>query len=242
MTTPDKSGHTERHHIIPRCMGGTNAKNNLVDLSTRQHFIAHLLLPKMVSGKEQELLVYALRAMANLRNSPKRYIVGSRTYAIIRNHLALIPMSEAQRIKISIALRNRKLPTDHKLHISAGLIGRIQSEDTKEKIRLSNTGKKRSATTRLNIAKSKLGKQLSSVHRENIRAAKIGCVLPDQWCKNISAGQQKFMYSLTSPIGEIFETTNLKTFCAEHSLPYQTFSTQSRKSGTTRSGWVVHRS
>lgn len=26
-------GYRERHHILPRCMGGTNAPDNLVDLT-----------------------------------------------------------------------------------------------------------------------------------------------------------------------------------------------------------------
>jgi hypothetical protein len=34
----------ETHHIIPRCMGGTNKKSNLVRLTAREHYIAHHLL------------------------------------------------------------------------------------------------------------------------------------------------------------------------------------------------------
>jgi hypothetical protein len=40
-------GYTETHHIIPRSLGGTNDKENLVDLTAREHFICHLLLTKM---------------------------------------------------------------------------------------------------------------------------------------------------------------------------------------------------
>ena len=40
------SGHTETHHIIPRSMGGLNNKENLVDLTAKEHFICHLLLNK----------------------------------------------------------------------------------------------------------------------------------------------------------------------------------------------------
>lgn len=40
-------GYTETHHIIPKCVGGTDAKSNLVDLTAREHFIAHLLLTKI---------------------------------------------------------------------------------------------------------------------------------------------------------------------------------------------------
>lgn len=40
-------GYTERHHILPKCLGGTNDKENLVNLSAREHFICHLLLTKI---------------------------------------------------------------------------------------------------------------------------------------------------------------------------------------------------
>jgi hypothetical protein len=38
------TGYTETHHIIPKCVGGTNDKYNLVKLTAREHFICHLLL------------------------------------------------------------------------------------------------------------------------------------------------------------------------------------------------------
>lgn len=34
----------ERHHIVPRCMNGSNDQINLIDLYAREHFIAHKLL------------------------------------------------------------------------------------------------------------------------------------------------------------------------------------------------------
>ena len=34
----------ERHHIIPRCLGGGNEEENLIDLFAKEHFIAHKLL------------------------------------------------------------------------------------------------------------------------------------------------------------------------------------------------------
>ena len=36
----------ERHHIVPRSMGGTNDKDNLINLTPRQHLIAHWMLWK----------------------------------------------------------------------------------------------------------------------------------------------------------------------------------------------------
>lgn len=37
-------GSIETHHILPRSAGGTNDNENLVNLTCREHFMAHLLL------------------------------------------------------------------------------------------------------------------------------------------------------------------------------------------------------
>lgn len=44
------SGYKETHHIIPRCLGGSDDKENLAELTAREHFIAHLLLCKINEG------------------------------------------------------------------------------------------------------------------------------------------------------------------------------------------------
>jgi hypothetical protein len=58
-----KDGYCESHHIIPRCMNGTDNKENLVNLLPREHFIAHLLLVKIYP--ENKKLIYALWRMCN---------------------------------------------------------------------------------------------------------------------------------------------------------------------------------
>jgi hypothetical protein len=45
--TIDKDGYYETHHILPKSLGGTEDDENLVRLTAREHFIAHLLLWKM---------------------------------------------------------------------------------------------------------------------------------------------------------------------------------------------------
>ena len=51
----------ERHHVLPRCMGGSDHHSNIVRLTPEEHYVAHQLLVKMHprNGK----LVYAVRAM-----------------------------------------------------------------------------------------------------------------------------------------------------------------------------------
>ena len=47
-------GYIERHHIIPKSLGGSNKKENIVGLTAKEHFICHLLLPNMVETKDQK--------------------------------------------------------------------------------------------------------------------------------------------------------------------------------------------
>jgi len=54
-------GYTEKHHIIPKCMGGIDDVVNLVDLTPEEHYVAHQLLVKMYP--ENVSLVYAANMM-----------------------------------------------------------------------------------------------------------------------------------------------------------------------------------
>lgn len=45
-------GYKEKHHIIPRCLGGGDESTNLVDLTAREHIFVHRLLTKMHPGNE----------------------------------------------------------------------------------------------------------------------------------------------------------------------------------------------
>lgn len=56
-------GYFEIHHIVPRCMGGTNDKSNLVLLSGREHFMAHMLLWK--AYPKNRSLAFAANFMSN---------------------------------------------------------------------------------------------------------------------------------------------------------------------------------
>ena len=68
-------GYTEKHHIIPKCMGGTDDASNLVKLTAEEHYVAHLLLVKMYPNKGK--LIYAANMMTvdahGGRSSNKRY-------------------------------------------------------------------------------------------------------------------------------------------------------------------------
>lgn len=55
----------EKHHIIPRSLGGTNDQSNLVYLTPREHFLAHWLLIKFTFDNDKKKMLYALHRMTH---------------------------------------------------------------------------------------------------------------------------------------------------------------------------------
>lgn len=84
----------ETHHIVPRCMGGTDSKENLVVLPARAHFICHYLLHK--AYPENSSLAHAFAMMA-VNNSSQDRRMSSRMY-------------EASKIARSNALKGKPRP------------------------------------------------------------------------------------------------------------------------------------
>lgn len=69
--TRELSGYKESHHIIPRCMGGSDDKDNLVDLTPEEHYIAHKLLCKI--NPNHYGLIKALVCMGMKSDSHNRH-------------------------------------------------------------------------------------------------------------------------------------------------------------------------
>lgn len=65
--TTTTSTYSEKHHIIPKCLGGTNDPANVVRLSARQHFIAHHLLTKCTSGNPRQKMIKAFWVLKHTR-------------------------------------------------------------------------------------------------------------------------------------------------------------------------------
>lgn len=66
---PKPEGYTERHHILPRSLGGGNEPENLVDLTARDHYFAHCCLAKVRGGK----MWSALFAVANMAKTDEAW-------------------------------------------------------------------------------------------------------------------------------------------------------------------------
>lgn len=66
----------QSHHIIPRCFDGSNDDSNIAILTPREHYICHLLLVEMTSGKNRSKMVFAFFRF----NSKDKKYTNSRSY------------------------------------------------------------------------------------------------------------------------------------------------------------------
>jgi hypothetical protein len=101
INTPDLSDASELHHIIPLSIGGNDTPENIVRLSSREHFVAHFLLWRIHRNRP---MAWAFRGMCNWKSKKNsRYIPSSRVYAEAKEAVRLNGHSSETRKKMSIA-------------------------------------------------------------------------------------------------------------------------------------------
>ena len=96
-------GYVEGHHIIPRSIKPELSNNhyNIIYLTAKEHFIAHLLLTKMFSGKEQTKMIFAFRRI-HYDNNGKRY-----TSRLFSNLKSQMPPANLGKIQITDGVNTR---------------------------------------------------------------------------------------------------------------------------------------
>lgn len=107
------SSYTESHHIIPKCMGGSDDLSNLVDLTPEEHYLAHQLLCKIHPNHSG--LSFAALAMTSGKNR------NNKVYGWLRKQHALnISKSETGKVYYNNGSKCIKLKVGE--HIPKGFI------------------------------------------------------------------------------------------------------------------------
>lgn len=78
---PIPDGYVEKHHILPKSMGGSDEKENLVYLTAREHFVAHFLLAKHY-GENQWFAIWRMQYYQS------KYYLNSKLFEIARKYAA----------------------------------------------------------------------------------------------------------------------------------------------------------
>ena len=144
------TGYSEKHHIVPKCLGGSNKKDNLVKLTAREHFICHLLLPRMVETAEfkKKMWYAAWCLISNCGPTNNRiFKFNAKSFATIREH------HSAQVSKMRLG---KKHTEDTKKLI--GEKSKLKIFSTEYRKKLSDAGLQRKDSTEVKFRKSEAAK------------------------------------------------------------------------------------
>ena len=140
-------GYKEKHHIVPRCMGGSDRKENLAELTAREHFTCHQLLTFIYPGNKS--LIFASWMMSNLVTEERSFKVSSRVY---------------ERLKV-----------EHSIAKSEILTGTTRPQQVKDKISASNLLSGKKPPSQEGIPKSAEHKEKTRQARLGIARPTITC-------------------------------------------------------------------
>lgn len=167
----DLEGYAEKHHIIPRCMGGSDDIANIAKLTPEEHFLAHQLLVKIHPTNHK--LILAVRWMTWGTDKVRR---NNKMYGWIKRKIQSVGLTEEHKQKISEAVKGEK---NHRY-------GKHNTDEHKQLVSEKLKGKSKPPRTsehQLNIVRARQengtyvawnkGKSLSESHKQALRDAHI---------------------------------------------------------------------
>jgi hypothetical protein len=135
------NGYGENHHIVPKCLGGNNKKENLVRLTAKEHWVIHLLLVEIYPNHPK--LKLAVRMMSVRSDNQERKVIRSgKQFERIK--------IEAAQVHSNLTRGVKKTPftEEHKNNISKAKIGKpslnkgkVYTEEHRKKIGLASKGR-----------------------------------------------------------------------------------------------------
>ena len=141
-----RSGYVEKHHILPRCLGGLDNRENLIELYPEEHYLAHLLLCKIHPGNQKLLYAAMNMTSGSMINNGKR---NNKAYGWLRRQYAesmsgdnnparRIPGLQKEAAKKRVG---QKRSEETKVRMSAAQKGRTFTEETKQKMSIAAKNK-----------------------------------------------------------------------------------------------------
>ena len=206
-TTP-ASGVVERHHILPRSLGGDNSPSNLVDLTPREHLAVHCMLARFTEGEAFYKMLHASQFM--MRTKRMRKLRRWREYDRVRRELAALGMSDEARRKIGDVHRGKRMSAESRRKMSEAQkhimsdpeARRRRSEagkraladpEIRRKMSEASKGRPKSIETRRRLSEANKGKPKSAEHRRKLSEANKGKSRPfsAEHRRNLSKAQKR---------------------------------------------------
>lgn len=201
------SGYVEKHHVVPRCLGGTDEKINIVKLTAEEHFLAHLLLVNIYPGNHKLIGAAILMATSTRKNTNR---ANNKLYGWLRRDFSKSqtgrkfsmetrkrlsgshtgkPQSEAQ---ILANKARRGFHANEKQRAALNL-GRHPSMYAKrgEQISKAKKGKPQSEEHKKALSIVRTGKKHTEEHKDNISKALVGITRSTETKNKMSIARRK---------------------------------------------------
>jgi hypothetical protein len=155
-------GYKEKHHILPKCLGGLNDKENLIELTAREHFLCHRLLCEIHPKNEKLKHALFLMSIGKQKTKDKHYIISSRVYERLKQEYSKMltgkKHSKKTKQKMSDSSKGIKKSEEAKKKMSESRKGHpMYTNEWKEKISQGNLGRKVSNETKKILSERKKG-------------------------------------------------------------------------------------
>lgn len=206
--------YTEKHHILPQCLYPEHAteKSNIIRLSAREHFIAHLLLYKAFPTSRK--LTFAFFAMTSQKsaNQQRDYTINSTIYRTVKEKVRPLQVENG-----SLALAGKVISKN----TISGLIEVVSKPDFDLHDHLIGhaRGVTRTFTEEHKAAMRKPHRSVpkTEAHKAAISASHKGKTHTPETCEKLSSAchfTKKWI--ITFPDGHEETITNLNKFCNDH--------------------------
>ena len=181
----------ETHHVVPRSVDKKliYKKSNKVNLTVREHFVAHLLLKQIYKKKFGEDS-YQYKAMVKtcflFANKHKSATINSRTIEKLRIAYKKLPSP----------MKGRPMSDNAKKALHKANIGRKHTKEHRQKIlesRIKNGNNRLSEEHKQILIESRLGSKHTEETKERIRQKKLGFRHTEESKKKIGEAASKFM-------------------------------------------------
>ncbi len=194
-------GYSERHHVEPRCLGGDDEEDNIVDLTAEEHYLAHELLVKMNPG-HVGLGASLMWMTASNDKQPRRNKVcgwARRAFAAALSDARKgKPLSEATRAAALARHKGSKHTPEHNAKIAAAHRGKKHTDEYKAAMSAARKGKPLSQATRDAALAYHKGRKHTPEHNAKIAAANTGQKRTPEQCARIAdslKGKKKAPFS-----------------------------------------------
>jgi hypothetical protein len=126
----DDGVYYEKHHIIPRCLGGTNSPQNLIYLTAREHYIAHWLLYRIKPHSNGLSYAFWVMNWPGTTKMNREIRISSRMFEEGRTAMRT---ANSRKMTTNNHCIGKKLSTEHKQKISLGCKGKMNTAEQRKK-------------------------------------------------------------------------------------------------------------